>query len=217
MSEFFESVPILLAAVIGGYLLGAIPLADWIGRRHGVDVFSIGSGLAGSSNILRCVGLVPAVLVFIGDVGKGTLAIVVADLLGVESPWSLLPAGAAVVGHWNSVFTRFRGGDGLATLGGVILGLFPVFGILSASIALLVALGGQRMPYTSLMSVVFGYTTLVGLNMAYGGDIPLVLGLGGFSGLVMAHALLGHHRRRHDTEWDDGLDSERATDPTTSR
>ena len=235
MGEIFEGFPSLLLAIVIGYLLGSVPLADIIARRHGVNIFSVGSGLPGASNILRNIGKVPAVIVFLGDVGKGALAVVVARYLGVDSALLVLPAGAAVVGHWRPVFNGFRGGDGLATLGGVIIGMFPGFGTISIAVALLVALSAQRLPFSSLLSIVFGYSTLVGLSLAYGdygaldrlsvrydGDLVAVLGLGGIAGLVLAHALLGHRRRNQETaqgedldapEWDELGDTERAAGP----
>ena len=234
MGELFEGFPSLLLAIVIGYLLGSIPLAGIVARRHGVDIFSVGSGLPGASNILRNIGRVPAVIVFLGDVGKGALAVVMARYLGVDSALLVLPAGAAVVGHWRPVFNGFRGGDGLATLGGIIIGMFPGFGMISIAVALLVALSAQRLPFSSLLSIVFGYSTLVGLSLAYGGnsaldrlsvrydgDIAAVLGLGGIAGLVLAHALLGHHRRRQEVargeeidvpEWDEVGDAEGAAE-----
>ena len=107
----------------------------------------------------------------------------------------LFAAIAVVVGHWKSVFTGFQGGDGLTPLGGAAMALFPVFGLVAVAVALVVALGGQLLPYTSLISVVFGYLTLVTMTIAFEGDTALALGLGGVSGLVLAHALLGHRRR----------------------
>ncbi len=221
MGELFEGAPALLLAVAAGYLLGSVPLARVVASRHGVDIFSVGSGLPGASNILRTVGKLPAVVVFLGDVGKGALAVVVARYLGVDVPWLLLPAGASVVGHWRPVFNGFRGGDGLATLGGAIVGIFPGFGAVSVAVAMLVALSAQRLPFSSLLSIVFGYSTLVGLSLAYGdyaaldrlsirydGDVLSVLGLGGLGGLVLAHALLGHHRRRQEAARGDALGEE---------
>lgn len=203
----------MLIATAGGYLLGALPLAYLISRRHsGVDIFEVGTGLPGASNVLRNVGRIPAVMVFAGDMAKGALAIMLADVIGVEAPWILLPTGAAIVGHWRSMFTGFRGGDGLVTLGGSILTLFPVFGLISLVVASLVAFGGQKMPYTSLLSIVFGYGTLAALTMYYNGDAALVLGMGGLCGLVLARALLGHRRRRHVPEWDEIGDSNGATE-----
>lgn len=204
MNEILGIVPTVLIATAGGYLLGALPLAYLISRRHSdVNIFEVGTGLPGASNVRRNVGKLPAVMVLTGDMAKGALAIMLADFMGVESPWILLPAGAAVVGHWKSMFTGFRGGDGLATLGGSIFGLFPILGFISLAVASLVALGGQKIPYSSLFSIVFGYGTLAALTVYYDGDTTLVFGMGGLSGLVLAHALLGHRRRRHVPEWDD--------------
>ncbi len=203
----------MLIATAGGYLLGALPLAYLISRRHsGVDIFEVGTGLPGASNVLHNVGKIPAFMVLIGDLAKGALAVLLAEFMGVESPWVLLPVGAAVVGHWRSMFTGFRGGDGLSTLGGSIFALFPVLGFISLFVAGVVALGGQKIPYTSLLSIVFGYGTLAGLTVYYNGDTTLVFGMGGLAGLVLAHALLGHRRRRNAPEWDEIGESPGATE-----
>ena len=208
LGEVFASVPTLLVAVIVGYLLGALPLAVQISRRLGIDIFSTGTGLPGASNVLHAVGRVPALFVLLGDMGKGALAVVAADFIGVEGTWLLLPAAAAVVGHWKPVFTRFRGGDALATLGGVTVALFPIMGTVSVLVGMLVTFGGQRMPYPSLLGVVLAYATLVALNLAYDGDTVLALGNGGLAGLVLAHALLGHRRRRTAAGWEELEDAE---------
>jgi len=203
-------LPTLLVAVVVGYLLGALPLAVQISRRLGVDIFSVGTGLTGASNVLHTVGKAPALFVLLGDMGKGALAVILAGFIGVEGPWLLLPAGAAIAGQWRSVFTGFRGGDGLATLGGGTIALFPVLGSISVAVGMAVALGGQRMPYTSLMGIVMGYTTLVALSMAYPYDTALALGNGGLAGLVLAYALVGHRRRRNASAWDEMEDLEEA-------
>lgn len=215
MNEVLGVMPAVLIATAGGYLLGSLPLAYLISRRHsGTDIFEVGTGLPGASNVMRNVGMVPAVMVFAGDMAKGTLAILLARVMGVESPWLLLPAAAAVAGHWKSMFTGFRGGDGLVTLGGAIIALFPVYGLISIAVALAVALGGQKMPYTSLANVIVGYSVLAGLvvydpfdTVRYSDTAPLVFGIGGLCGLVLARAALGHRRRRHAENWDEADDS----------
>ena len=158
----------MLTTVIG-YLLGALPIADRVSRRRGVDIFSSGTGLAGATNVRRQVGNVPSAIVVLGDFAKGVLAVVVADLLGVDkgSVWILLPAAAAIVGHWKSVFTGFRGGDALVTLGGIIIALFPIQGFISVAVAVAIALVAQRLPFSSLLNIVFGYLTLAILNYNY--------------------------------------------------
>ena len=94
-----------------------------------------------------------------------------------------------------------------------MLSLFGVLGLMSIGVATVIALGGQRMPYSSLLSVVSGYGTLVALSVAYHEDLAMTLGFGGLAALVLAYALNGHRRRRHATdEWDDVPESEGVTE-----
>lgn len=194
----------LLPAIIVAYVLGALPIAALISRKAGVDIFSVGTGLAGASNVKRFVGKFWGLTVGLLDLVKGVTALVIGALLGIDNAWIVLPALAAILGHWNSVFTGFRGGDGLAILGGIMIGMFPEFGVYAVLIAVLVALGGQKMPYTSLLSVVFGYGTVAVLVLNTNGDFRMALGLGGLSALVLARASFGHLRRRDDgVDWED--------------
>ena len=203
MGEFFTSVPPLLLAAVGAYILGALPLADQLSRRQGVDIFSVGSGLAGASNVRRSVGTWPAAIVILGDLGKGAMAVLFASLVGIEGPWIVVPAAAAIVGHWYSVFSGFRGGDGLATLGGVIIVQFPVYGAIAVIVAALVSTQGQKMSYSSLAGVVLGYAVLVMATVAYEVEVVPVVGAGGLMTMVLARASLGHVRRRRAEGWDD--------------
>ena len=212
MDQALSSVLPLLTAILAGYLIGAIPLADRVSRWYGVDIFSAGSGLAGASNVRRSVGKTPGLLVLVGDLAKGAVAVVAAAFLGVEGTALLLPVAAAVVGHWKSIFSGFRGGDGLATLGGSAIPLFDTIGVIIVMVAMLIALGGQRMPYSSLLSIVISYGSLVVLVVAIDGDTRLALGFGGLAGLVLAYAIDGHRRRRLVPEWDDLEDAGGATE-----
>jgi len=197
MSELFTSAPTLLLAVLGAYLLGALPLADQISRHSGVDIFSVGSGLAGSGNVRKNVGTWPGVVVLIGDLGKGALAVLFAGLVGIEGPWIIVPAAASIVGHWYSVFSGFRGGDGMSVLGGITIALFSVLGGIAVIVGLLVASGGQRLPYGTVVGVVFSYAALVMATIAYEVDVVPVVGVGGMTALVLARSGLGHVHRRH--------------------
>ena len=203
MSEFFTSVPALLLAVLGAYVLGALPLAEQISRRYGVDIFSAGSGLAGAGNVRATVGTWPGALVLIGDLGKGALAVLFAGLVGIEGPWIVVPAAAVIVGHWYSVFSGFRGGDGMATLGGVIIAQFSVYGLIAVIVGLVVASGGQRLSYSTFVGVVFSYAALVMATVAFEVEVVPVLGVGGLTAMVLARSSLGHVHRRHAEGWDD--------------
>ena len=190
---------LLLASVIG-YILGALPLAHRVSRRKGVDIFLAGTGLAGSSNVLRTVGKVSALVVLMGDMAKGILAIFVAQMLGIEGPWLVVPASLAVVGHWNSVFTRFKGGDALATFGGSTLVVFEGYGLLVVVFAILVTVVSKKMPFpvphASLFSVIASYTMIVLLSVLNYTDMKVGLAFSALAVIVFAHALLGHAMRR---------------------
>ena len=109
-----------------GYVLGSLPLAQLVARTRGEDIFQIGTANPGAANVFRTVGRGMGVVVLLGDMGKGALPVLVARWAGV-SPWLALAAGvAAVVGHWYPVFTRFRGGAGLASSIGVGYGMMPL-------------------------------------------------------------------------------------------
>ena len=126
---------VILSTLIA-HLLGALPIAVWISRRNKIDIFSVGTGLPGASNVRRQVGNVPGGQVLFGDMAKGAVAILAARQMQVDGIWLILPCFAMVAGHWKSIFTGFRGGDGLAPLGGAILVMFPPFnGFLAALIA----------------------------------------------------------------------------------
>lgn len=123
----------LLFVAVGGYLLGSISGALFLGRLRGVDIRTMGSGNAGGTNALRTVGWQFALGVVLIDVGKGAAA---AGLLPLAAPWlvddplnfmTLAAAGGftAVLGHVWPVFYRFRGGKGAGTAVGALAVVAP--------------------------------------------------------------------------------------------
>lgn len=206
MIDFNLLTGIILSTLIA-YLLGALPIAAWVSRRRGVDIFSVGTGLPGASNVRRSVGNVPGGMVLIGDMAKGLLSIVAAKQMQVEGLWLLLPCFFMVLGHWKSIFTGFRGGDGIAPLGGTMIGLFPLNGFIAAVIASIVTLGGQKLPYTSLLGTVAGIAVLIWLTVVkptgVEQELQLAFGVGFIAAMVLTHASIGHRRRNASAEWDD--------------
>ena len=211
MIDFNLAAAVIISTLIA-YLMGALPIAVWISRRRGVDIFNVGTGLPGASNVRRQVGNVPGCLVLIGDMAKGAIAIVAAQLMGVQELWLLLPCFAIVAGHWRPIFTGFRGGDGLAPLGGAILVMFPPFsGFLAVLIGSLVMLGGQKLPYTSLLGLVVAVAVLLLLTASNAQQLPLAVGVGVIASSVLLHASVGHRRRNADDveiEQEDADDAE---------
>jgi len=112
-----------LAALVLGYLLGSIPFGLVLTRLAGTqDIRAIGSGSIGATNVLRTgrKGLAAATLIF--DVLKGTAAVVLADWLFGREP--ALAAGlGAFLGHLFPVWLAFKGGKGVATFLGILIGI----------------------------------------------------------------------------------------------
>jgi acyl phosphate:glycerol-3-phosphate acyltransferase len=112
-----------VAALAFGYLLGSVPFGVILTRLAGTeDLRSIGSGSIGATNVLRTGRKGLAVATMLGDALKGTAAVLIAGLWG---PWAAIIAGlGAFLGHLFPVWLNFRGGKGVATYLGVLLGLW---------------------------------------------------------------------------------------------
>jgi len=114
-----------------GYVIGSLPFAVLIARAKGVDIFKVGSGNPGSTNVKRSVGKGAGNLCFALDFAKGAVAAGWPLLAFEGDPKATLGLGilglmGAVIGHSYSVFLKFRGGKGVATSAGGVLVLFPL-------------------------------------------------------------------------------------------
>jgi acyl phosphate:glycerol-3-phosphate acyltransferase len=133
------SAPWLLAALALGYLLGSIPFGLLFTRMAGLgDVRAIGSGNIGATNVLRTgrKGLAAATL--LGDALKGTVAVLVAARWGPDA--ALAAAAGAFLGHVFPVWLGFKGGKGVATFIGCLIGLSPPAALVFAAVWIGVAL-----------------------------------------------------------------------------
>ncbi|MGQ4272960.1 glycerol-3-phosphate 1-O-acyltransferase PlsY [Terrihabitans sp. B22-R8] len=114
------SIPVLLAALAFGYLLGSIPFGWLLTRAAGLgDIRSIGSNNIGATNVLRTGRKDLAAATLLADALKGTLAVFVASSWGLEP--ALAAALGAFVGHLFPVWLGFKGGKGVATYIGLLL------------------------------------------------------------------------------------------------
>ena len=129
-------VQMLLILLPVSYLIGAIPFGLIVGLSKGIDVRKAGSGNIGASNVGRLLGKKYFRIVFALDLGKGLLPALAAGFVvhfqatdpTLELLW-LIVAYAAMVGHMFSIFLGFKGGKGVATAAGILLGIFPYFTI----------------------------------------------------------------------------------------
>ena len=148
-----ETVGVALA----GYILGSIPFGVLVAKRAGVDIFSVGSGNPGATNVLRSVSKPAGYLVFFMDFLKGLIATTWFLFPWVsfsgDSTLGLWGLPGAVLGHTYPIFTRFRGGKGVATTMGGLLGVMPVCLILGLVTWLLIFFSTR---YVALASIGFG-------------------------------------------------------------
>lgn len=118
--------------VLAAYLVGSLSFAVIVSRLMGLpDPYSYGSGNPGATNVLRTGKKAAAALTLLGDAAKGWVAVAGAAALGADAGTVLLVALAVFVGHLFPVFFRFKGGKGVATAAGVLLGLNPWLGLAS--------------------------------------------------------------------------------------
>lgn len=112
--------------ILVGYLIGTIPCSYLVGKVMGnIDVRKHGSGNAGATNVLRIVGKKAALFALIGDVLKGVVPAIIGNIiLGMDG--AVLCAIFAVIGHCYPVTIGFKGGKGVATAGGMIIGTNPL-------------------------------------------------------------------------------------------
>ena len=119
-----------VVACVIGYLLGSIPVALLVARRHGVDLLQVGDGNPGAWNALDQLGARRALPAFIGDGLKGLLAGIAGHLLG--DVWTAYAAvAAAMVGHALPVFNRFHGGKAVMTFVGGAFAVAPLAALVS--------------------------------------------------------------------------------------
>lgn len=139
--------------LLAAYLLGAVPTSLWVGRGlHGVDLRTEGSGNLGATNTFRVLGWRAALPVVAFDVFKGWLPVVAfPGWAGVSSlGWLLGFGGAAIVGHVFPVWAGFKGGKGVATSGGVFLGLAPLGALIAAAVFFALAFGTRIVSVASM-------------------------------------------------------------------
>jgi len=106
------------------YLLGSLPFGLWITRLvKGVDVRDAGSGHVTTTNTIRQAGYLPGLVVFLLDLSKGFLALYLPLHAGLSSGSLALCAALVVTGHCWPILAQFRGGMGLATMGGALLAM----------------------------------------------------------------------------------------------
>ena len=200
----------MIATGLASYLIGAIPFGFLIARLRGVDIRTVGSRNIGATNVFRSVGKPWGIATFLLDMGKGwcgafAIPALVAWLLGGTlgertAEWRLLGGVGAVIGHTWPVYLGFKGGKGVATSAGMLIGVAPAavgLGLAGWIVAFVVG------RYVSLASITAA--VILGLAIWFppfrpsaGPLLPLVLTL--VAGLIIARHRANIRRLRAGTE-----------------
>ncbi len=171
--------------ILAAYLLGSVPFAVISSRLFGLaDPRSYGSGNPGATNVLRSGNKKAALLTLLGDALKGWVAVYAAQRMGFGDGVIGLVALAVFFGHLYPVFLKFRGGKGVATGAGVLIGLDPLLGLAVAGTWLFVAIAFR---YSSLAAILAAALAPVYFLLLHGANTQiLVIG-------IIAMALIGKH------------------------
>lgn len=180
----------LLFFAVAAYLLGSVSFAIVVSKLFRLaDPRTFGSGNPGATNVLRTGNKVAAALTLLGDCLKGVvpvgLAVYFEEQLGLGDAGVALISVAVFAGHLWPVYFRFKGGKGVATALGVLLGLNPVLGLATLVTWIVIAYAFRYSSLAALVSALFApfyYTLLFGLNTI------------GFAVLVMSVLLIWRHK-----------------------
>jgi glycerol-3-phosphate acyltransferase PlsY len=168
-----------------GYLIGSIPFAFLVARRHGVDLRQVGSLNVGATNVLRSTGIADALFAMSLDVVKGVVAVMVAQRIAGGAGGAVAAGLGAIVGHVYPVWLGFRGGKGVATAAGVFAVLAPAALAIAGAVFVLVV-GTTR--YISAGSLAATVTLAVATLVT---SAPMVV----TAGAALAAAVIVHRHR----------------------
>lgn len=188
----------IIVLAICAYLLGSIPSAVWIGKKYyGIDIREYGSKNAGTTNILRVLGRRAALPVFVIDFLKGFLAVTLSNLIAYDAevhPNLIYDVKiglvfAAVLGHIFPLFAGFRGGKGVATMAGAILGIYPPAMILCLTVWFVSLMITHYVSFSSMLAGIM-FPVFIMISPETNRSIPLII----FS-LIVAVLLVFTHRK----------------------
>ena len=196
-----QPVILLVVLPLAAYVIGSTPFGVILAHLRGVNLRQRGSGNVGATNVGRVLGRRWGIVCFVLDVGKGLVPVLAAGWLmgrgvaapsGIQQASLLAVAFGAIAGHVFSFYLRFRGGKGVATSLGVVLGIYPYFtwpGLAALGVWILVTLLSR---YVSLGSLAAA-AAFVGLFAAFNHRVlPQVWPLGTFAAAMAALIFLRH-------------------------
>lgn len=197
----------LVIVVLLSYIVGSIPTSIMLSKwRHGFDIRTKGSGNAGGTNVFRVLGWKSGVFVMLVDAGKGFVATSLISRLFWDptlpfynkTPFDdftiiqMICGGAAIIGHVWTVFAGFRGGKGIATAAGMLIGMAPTEFAVSGLVFATVLVASRYVSLGSIAAAVAFPVTLVVRYNIFMDEIPSYATLIYFSSAVALFLLYAH-------------------------
>jgi len=186
----------LVACLAIGYVCGALPFGLWIGKLfRGVDVRTVGSRNIGATNVHRVFGPKLGVPALVLDIAKGALPVLLVPTATIADSFpggtdvcALAVGAAAVAGHVWTMFAGFKGGKGVATMAGVLLGLAPVAFAIFGLVWVITVLATRYVSLGSMLGAI-AFTVALAFLAPDGIRSPLF-----FFGLAATVLVLVRHR-----------------------
>lgn len=187
---------IIAIGVILAYLIGSLPSAVWLGQAYyGIDVREFGSGNSGATNTFRVLGTKAGIFVMALDIFKGLTAVTLATVwmqLGfiTESQiilYKLIFGISAVVGHIFPVYVGFKGGKGVATLLGMVLGINPLVAAICIAVFMIVLMLTKYVSLGSILGTLTFPVMLLITDIEPNDLILMVFGLTFFMVVLFTH------------------------------
>jgi glycerol-3-phosphate acyltransferase PlsY len=179
------------------YLLGSIPTAVWVGKRfYAIDIREHGSKNAGATNTFRVLGKKPGTVVLFIDILKGAIAVSLPYFIGAitqtKAPYlveiQLISGISAILGHIFPVFAGFKGGKGVATSLGIVIGIHPFTALVCMGLFLLVFLLSAMVSLGAIISAIaFPFV----LHFVFGNTNSYLMA---FSIVLSIAVIIAHHR-----------------------
>lgn len=198
---------LVFCMAVASYLLGSLPSSVWVGKAyHGLDVRDFGSGNAGATNTFRVLGTPTGIVVLFLDVIKGVTATSLIHYIPSVS-WGteqfvnlqLLFGLMAVIGHIFPIYAHFRGGKGIATLFGMLIGIHYVLALACVGLFIIVLLSTK---YVSLSSILAAVAFPLFTIFVFKRDEPLFIAFG-----IAAAALVVLTHKKNITRLIQGVES----------
>lgn len=195
----FSSLSQLLLPAAIGFLCGSIPFGYWAGRLKGIDIRQHGSGNIGATNVIRVCGKAIGIPVFALDMLKGLLPVMWAKAaasagstpaMDMTSAAAVLTGFAAILGHTFTPWLGFKGGKGVATATGVLIGIAPVAMLAGLGVWLLAFFATRYVSLASMLAAVTVPVTMAAMMGSSGRWDGVLLGFG----VLVALLVIVRHR-----------------------